>query len=580
MRTYKWIYYFVGVIAFVVLTNTGCTKLDENVYDIITTKSFYGNKANVIQAYARPFDYAYQTFSGGMWQIQEQSADQLMTPNRQGHWLNGQMYFRLHWHKLTLDDSDPRNAWNNNAQGIAYCNSAMGDLSKLDPAVFGMAQTEIDGLVVDLKTLRAWFILNMFDMFRNIPIVTDYPIADVLPAQKTPKETFNFLEAELKDAIAALPAKAATGGNKTKQGQWNKAGAATMLVRLYLNAKLWIGEDRYTECMTYCNNIINGTYGPYSIDTRWDAPWDWNNETCDELIYGFTSSYGYTHYVYTSNMYWWGAPFMAAPYFGFLDWGQMNHRYGLQPGLDLEGNPYQYAQGGPVQKFKKYPDDVRLNKYRNKGNSTRVGMFLRESLDYIDAKGNKIFCKADNGRYNLYLRDQVGWFEDTDTLSISPKPSSGSPVLISNMDHADQSSGWCVIKYPIYRSSDVGKMESDFAVIRLAEIYYSLAECKFRTGDKAAAEQLLNTVRARNYPAGSPSLYAGDGSELTEQELLDEWGREFIGEGRRRTDLCRFGVYDTEWWDKPAESDKHTYLVIISRDILAANPRLVQNPGY
>ena len=226
-----------------------------------------------------------------------------------------------------------------------------------------------------------------------------------------------------------------------------------------------------------------------------------------------------------------------------------------------------------------YPDDVRLEKYRNLGNTTRKGMFLRESLDYRNSNGEKVFCKADNGRYTLYMRDQVGWFEDTDTLSISPAPTSGA-VMISDMDHADQSSGWCLIKYPIYRSTDAGKMESDFAVIRLAEIYYSLAEAKFRAGQKADAEQLLNEVRKRYYPEGSESLYPENGSFITEQELLDEWGREFIGEGIRRTVLCRFGVYTGEWWDKTAEADDHTMIMMISRTILQAIPNLKQNPGY
>jgi hypothetical protein len=180
----------------------------------------------------------------------------------------------------------------------------------------------------------------------------------------------------------------------------------------------------------------------------------------------------------------------------------------------------------------------------------------------------------------LFLRDQVGWFEDTDTNSISPKPSSGAPTMISDMDHADQSSGWCLIKYPIYRSDDAGKIEADFAVIRLPEVYYALAECKFRAGDKPAAATLLNKVRARYYPAGSPSLYKEDGSQITEQELLDEWGREFIGEGFRRTVLCRFGVYTGEWWDKKKEADNHTNILPFHRNILASNPNLVQNPGY
>ncbi len=579
MRKKKYIKYAVWVATLLTVLNMSCTKLDENVYDIIVSDNFYVTKANVIQSFTRPFNYAYSTFSGPIFQINENTADQFMTANRQGHWLDGQVYFRLHKHTWTLDDSNPRNAWLNPFRGVAYCNSSIADLSKLDPLQFSMTQAEMDNMLAQLKVLRAWFYINLLDLFRNVPIVTDYPSADLMPFQATPKETFDFIETELLNAMPLLEAKSGAGGNQAKQGEWNKAGAAALLVKLYLNANLWIGEDHDADVVTYAEKIINGDYGTYAIDERWDAPFDWNNETSDEIIYAFPSSYGYTHYVYTSSMYWWGAPFKAAPYFGFSDWGDMNHRYGLQPGLDLEGNEYPWANGKPVRQFMKYSDDVRLEKYRNLGNSTRKGMFLRESLDYRNASGDKIFVKADNGRYTLYMRDQVGWFEDTDTLSISPNATSGS-VMISDMDHADQSSGWCLIKYPIYRTADAGKMQSDFAVIRLAEIYYSLAEVKFRAGELIEAEQLLNEVRKRYYPEGSESLYAEDGTEITEQELLDEWGREFIGEGMRRTVLCRFDAYSSEWWDKPAETDDHTMLMMISRTILQANPNLVQNPGY
>lgn len=557
-----------------------CTDLDEKVYDIIIADTFYQTRDNIIQGFVRPFEHAYWCVSGANFQIQENTADHFMTLNRQGHWLDGQNYFRLHYHTWTIDDNNPRDVWNNNFQGVVYCNSAISDFEKLNAPDFDMTVAELDNLKAQLRVLRAWFYINLLDMFRNIPLAIEYPDSNIHPEQASPKEVFDFIEKDLLEVIPLLDIKNGTGGNESKQGSWNKAGTAALLVKLYLNAELWIGENRYDDCAAYCEKIINGEFGSYGISERWDAPFDWQNETCEELIYAFSSAYGYSHWVYDGNMFWWGAPFKAAPYFGFKDWGDMNHRYGLQPGLDLQGDEYSFENGKPVRKFRKYPDDVRLKKYRNLGNSTREGMFIYGSLDYIDDMGEKQFIKADNGRYTIYLRDQVGWYEDTDTLSISPNPSSGAPVMVSDMDHGDQNSGWCLIKYPIYRSNDVGKMESDYALIRLAEIYYSLAECKFRSGDKAAAAKLLNTVRKRYYPENSNSLYSEDGSQITEQELLDEWGREFIGESLRRTVLCRFGVYTGAWWDKQKESDNHTMILPLSRTILDSNPNLKQNPGY
>ena len=68
--------------------------------------------------------------------------------------------------------------------------------------------------------------------------------------------------------------------------------------------------------------------------------------------------------------------------------------------------------------------------------------------------------------------------------------------------------------------------------------------------------------------------------QLTDQEFLDEWMREFIFEGRRRVDLIRWGRWEEAWWEKQAENDKHTRIYPLSKSILELNPYLKQNPGY
>ena len=77
-------------------------------------------------------------------------------------------------------------------------------------------------------------------------------------------------------------------------------------------------------------------------------------------------------------------------------------------------------------------------------------------------------------------------------------------------------------------------------------------------------------------------MYAPEGSViLDEAEMLDEWGREFLAEGRRRTDLIRFGAFcGGDWWDKTADQDKHFEIFPLHRDVLNANPKLNQNEGY
>lgn len=573
--------FFKQILAGLCITAvTGCTDLTETTYDIIPQDDFYQTKENVLQSFVRPFGHAYWLCSRTSYLFGELSADHYMTVQREEHWYNNGEFFRLHYHTWTIDDWYVNATWEDIYRGIVQCNSVIADLNRLNPAQYGFTEHEFKDFIAQQRVLRAWMYMTLFDLVHNIPLVTDYPSSG-LPEQATPKETFAFLEKELLEALPDLFVKEGKGGNDKNQGLWNQAGAAALLARLYMNAGWWIDEDRTTDCEKYCEEIINGKYGYYDIAQRWDAPFDWDNDTCEELIYAFPTSYGGAHWGYDYELHWQVAPFMSAPYFGFTDWGRCNPKYALQPGLDLNGKEYAFDNGKPVRKFMNYPDDVRLKKYRNLGGSKREGMFLYGSLPYTEADGTVKYVRSDNDAYQLYLRDQVGIFQDTDSLSASPRPSSGKETPESGMAYGDQNSGWCLIKYPIYRSDDAGKIEADYAVIRLAEIYYYLAEIKFNKGEKAEAARLLNYVRKRYYPEGSPSLYKEDGSQLTRQELLDEWGREFLGEGQRRRVLCRFGVYNSgTWWDKQPDADNHTMWVPLSRTVLGANPKLKQNPGY
>ena len=573
MKTIENIKYLFIVLLFAA---TGCTDLTERLYDTVSSETYYNTKDDVLRAVLRPYEHAYWTVSR-VYDIQENSADFIATYNREGDWLDGQIFHRQHYHTWTIEDPGSKESWFSNFQGIMLCSAAIDDLEKLNAPDFEYKQEEFDNFKAGLMTLRAWFYLNVFDLFRNIPLAVSADPEKNSKGQVPPQEMFNFIEKELKDAITMLPKKEGTGGNKDKQGQWNQAGAAALLVKLYLNAEKWIGTAKYTECATYAQNIINGEYGTYEIANRWDAPFDWNNETCDEVIYAYTGALTRAHWQYSNEMYWWSIPARSPDYFGFKDWGMSNPKFALQPSRDIDGNLYNFELGMPVAKFQKYPEDYRLKLYKNlDAPSQREGMFLFGYLEYDDG-GKKVRVKNPGQSYDLYIRDQVGLFRGADPNTIIEDKE-------SNMNHGDHNSGWHLVKYPIYRSGDPGCMESDYALLRLTEVYYSLAECKFRAGDISGAAQLLNKVRKRNYPEAKHSeyLYAPDGPvALTEKELLDEWGREFIGEGRRRTDLIRWNKFTKGiWWDKQPDADDHTEILPIHLKHLGANSDLKQNPGY
>ncbi|MEN0053159.1 MAG: RagB/SusD family nutrient uptake outer membrane protein [Mucilaginibacter sp.] len=565
-------------VLLLVISNS-CTKLDEHVADKIDESQFLTRRDDVIRDFLRPFEHGFSTIQNGdLFSIGEDCTDEMMTPNRQGDWLNGGYYARMHYHTWTVNDAFTSGVWTSFYQGVSLATNSLQDMEAIsDPAKLGVTTAELSDFKAELHTLRAWFYLRAFDFYRNIEIITDVKHSTTGNKQSPPQETFNYIESELKNAIPDLPTKESLGANAI--GRWTKASAAALLVRLYLNSKVYTGVDKFAECAAVCQDIISGKYGNYTLDTRWDAPFDYtNSKPASETIYGFPATLAQTHWQYTSAMYLWGMTYDAPTlYMGCTDLGRGNPRFALQPGRDVDSVEYSFQLGKPFVKFQKYPDDLRLKVYKNLGNSQREGMFLYGYLTYNKTVSGKTVpdtVRGTKGTYALYIRDQVGLFLDA-------KPGKKIADKESDINHADHNSGIFLIKYPFYPTPDPNRITSAFAEIRLSEIYYSLAECKYRAGDKAAAAVLLNAVRKRNYPANSPSLYKPDGSQLSDQEILDEWGREFIGENRRRTDMIRWGVFSSgTWWDKKPDADKHTEIFPIGVTIMGVNPQLVQNPGY
>ena len=557
-----------------------CTDLDETLYDQVGTSNYYNTKSDVIRATFRPFEHAF-------WSIQsrhvlnELTADQLITPTRDGWWDDGGKWRRLHYHEWNVEDGgDAQTEWNGCFQGIMQANYVIEDLDKLEAAKFGFSQPEFDNLKAQCRVLRAWFYLRLLDAFRNVPLAVSYSDVSLnTETQVEPKVVFDFIETELKECIPMLVEKTALGTNANIQGQWTKAAAASLLVRLYLNAGIYVGEERYSDCETVAQDIVDGKYGKYEVADRWDAAFDWDNDNCDEVIFGFPADQGYTYWQYQGDTYWWTVPARARYYFNDSKSkaGDHNTKYAASPSYAPNGTLLSYELGMPIQKFRKYAGDERMKLYRNLGDSKREGMFLYGYLEYKDDNGATKRVKAPEVDYDLYIRDAVGKFQGL-------APDKWLNTATSTLRDGDHNSGWHFAKYPFYSDDDAHQMESDYTEIRLPEIIYSLAECKLRAGKTQDAAKLLNSVRRRNYPQENLNdvLYAPEGkAALNMDEMLDEWGREFFAESRRRIDLIRFTKFTNgTWWDTTPATGDYTKIFPIMRPILNANPKLVQNPGY
>lgn len=159
-------------------------------------------------------------------------------------------------------------------------------------------------------------------------------------------------------------------------------------------------------------------------------------------------------------------------------------------------------------------------------------------------------------------------------ILINGEPFSYSPTIANYNSRGEFEGARCnKYEYAEELSYDVIDMENDFVLFRYADVLYTKLEALHRLG--RAGEMIndpdLQKIRTR---AGLAPYTLSD---ITDQELLDELGREFAWEGHRRQDQIRFGVWGQPWWAKPA-SGPNAKLFPIPQTALNTNPNLVQNP--
>lgn len=570
---------YITCVALASLSLSACTDLDETVYSEVSSNNYFNTRDDVVAMAFRSFEHGYWTIVP-RFRMNELSADQLIIPRRDGSWDDGGVWRQFHYHTWTPDISrHVHDEWDSQFAGIAQCNFAIDRFNELDPEKFGFGEEEWNSLRMQNRVLRCWYYLRLLDAFRNVPFCVSYDDQSKNTlSQVPPEQIFNFIESELKEAIPNLYKKESLGSGSQYANMWTQAGAASLLVRLYLNAKEYIGVDRLADCEKIAQDIVDGVYGAYKVADRWDAPFDSDNDQCDELIFFFSGSCNYTSWHY-HQLYNWGVPSYSEQFFddAKVKHGGHNGEFVCSPSYDPTGKPYNFELGMTIQKFKKYPGDVRLEKYKNLGGGKRQGMFLFGYLEYMQ-NGIPRKLKAPEMPYELYIRDAVGQFHFLKEGKWLDSPE-------SDMTTGDYNSGYYTVKYPMYSNNDPGAGESDFAEIRLPEIIYSLAECKLRLhNDAEGAGKLLNSVRRRNYPSAMYRhvLYKPEGTvDLDLDEMLDEWGREFLAEGRRRIDLIRFDKFTKgKWWDKQPDADDHAKIFPVPRVQITSNAALKQNPGY
>ena len=140
-------------------------------------------------------------------------------------------------------------------------------------------RADIQSFRAEARFLRALSYWHGLDLFRNIPFFTD---ADDLttepPEQADPQTVFDFIESELLAIENELP-----DPRSNEYGRVDRAAAWVLLSKLYLNAEVYLGEAKYTECLTFCNRVIDAN--AYELTPAYNHLFLADNHTSTEIIF-------------------------------------------------------------------------------------------------------------------------------------------------------------------------------------------------------------------------------------------------------------------------------------------------------
>lgn len=179
-----------------------------------------------------------------------------------------------------------------------------------------------------LRALSYWHALDLYG--GGVPFVTEEDgVGAYNPEAIGNQELFSYIENELLAVIGEeseheAVAEMADPG-QVEYGRADKAAAWMLLAKLYLNAEVYIGEDRYADALTYADKVIEE--GGYQLHEDYDELFLADNHTADGIIFPIafdgdnTRTFGGTSFVIHAAI----GGSMSAADFG-VDGGWAGHR--------------------------------------------------------------------------------------------------------------------------------------------------------------------------------------------------------------------------------------------------------------
>ena len=413
-------------------------------------------------------------------------------------------------------------------QGITYVNEYLRQTSDANLELRGVpadVKAKIQQFRAEARFMRAYFYWAAMDTFGQVPFSTeDSPFGGGYnPPQKPRAEIFDFVVNEL-EALAAEDS--AMPLAKSNYPRADKGSVLGLLARVYLNAEVYAGVEKWAEAKSTCEKIfalgyaLAPTHAEIFRGDNTENP-DARNEMLFAAAYDAENiqSYGGTTYLTLSTL---AAEDGATSIIG-INGGWAGNRV-----------PDHYVQ----KYFAPTSADFTTGDYK-----------IADKRAYFYIKGRS---QSMEGNLNVFLN---GW----------------SCIKYNNVPH-DSTAVEYAATAATKNFSDI-----DWPLIRLGEIYLIYAEACMHAGGSAATQ--LEALAARAGVAAP--------SEVTEEWLMAERARELMWEAHRRTDLIRYGKWikgynwtfkggDFAGKDLPAHFD----VFPVPSTELSTNLDLEQNPGY
>ena len=407
-----------------------------------------------------------------------------------------------------------------------------------------------------LRALHYWY---MLDLFGKSPFKTEFNITE-LPVEYSGNQMYGWLDKELTDIENEMTATGTGVGAFNNSENFGRAdlGAVYLLhARLALNCEVYSdtidARTEYEKAARYCTLIEDA--GAYKLAGNYEelfmADNDQNVDAMREIIFPIRQDGLNTRQYSGSLMLIAGARSAAMPDYGMKEsWTCL------------------FARRAMTEKF--FPDLSRVPLVPD-GAATSTDANEVTTLDQqYGTTIENVIAAAGDDRALLYS----GCADGARTISTDAV--------------ADFKNGLSLVKWTNLRSDgeagkDVSWPDTDIPLFRFAEVYLIRAEANWRLG-KSATEIMadINELRGR----ANARLF--NENEITEENLRDEWSREFFMEGRRRSDLVRFdrftgGKYLWDWKGGAPNGtsvDPHFNVFPIPYDECLNNKNLTQNEGY